>query len=418
MANTNGPMNLPAQVFTAHPSHANIGQLIAEIMPSITAVRHDLHKHPELSFQEERTSAVVQRELKAAGIAFKAGIAGTGVVAYLPATEIEGSMRPSVGLRADMDALPIVEASGKEYASCTSGVMHACGHDGHTSILLGAAKILAKVHRPRPVTFIFQPAEESGGGGEKMVEAGVLGGTETGGIGNAVGVIFGLHGWPQVPLGTVATKPGALLASVDDFDVTMVGTQAHGAYPHLGNDAIVAASHAIVALQSIVARNVSPLESAVLTVGAIHSGTADNIIPRDATFIGTVRTLTPSLRKMMKERFYAVVENVAKGLGCEARIKWLDSYPVTVNDPIATDVFFSIAKRALGAERVERVDSPSMGGEDFSYYCKQIPACFFMLGLRPPGLSAYPSLHQPEFDFNDDALPTGIELFCRLALEA
>lgn len=403
-------------------THAQLPALVQGVLAEVVAIRHDLHKHPELSFQEERTSAIVQRELTALGIQYKAGIAGTGVVAYLPATDPAGATRPSVGLRADMDALPINEVTGKAYASCTPGVMHACGHDGHTAMLLGAAKILARAQRPRPVTLIFQPAEENGGGGEKMVQAGVLQGGAIneagGGLGNPVGVIFGLHGWPQVMLGQVATRPGALLASVDDFEVTMVGTQAHGAYPHLGNDAIVACAQAIVALQSIVARNVSPMESAVLTVGAIHSGTADNIIPREAKFIGTVRTLTPALRALMRKRFFEVVENVAKAMGCTANIHWNESYPVTMNDPVATDVFFGIARRALGASRVDLVEQPSMGGEDFSYFARQIPACFFMIGLRPKGAESYPSLHQPEFDFNDDALPTGIEMLCRCALEA
>lgn len=419
---TNSQTVAPPPIQFQHPHHAQLPALVQDVLGDVVAIRHDLHKHPELSFQEERTSAVVQRELAALGIQFKAGIAGTGVVAYLPATDPAGAARPSIGLRADMDALPIVEATGKEYASCTPGVMHACGHDGHTAMLIGAAKVLSKVQRPRPVTLIFQPAEENGGGGEKLVQAGVLkGGTMTdgtGGLGNPVGVIFGLHGWPQVTLGQVATRPGALLASVDDFEVTMVGTQAHGAYPHLGNDAIVACAQTIVALQSIVARNVSPMESAVLTVGAIHAGTADNIIPREAKFIGTVRTLTPTLRVLMRKRFFEVVENTAKAMGCEAKITWNDSYPVTMNDPIATDVFFGIARRALGAARVDFVEQPSMGGEDFSYYCRQIPACFFMIGLKPKGAQGFPSLHQPEFDFNDDALPTGIEMLVRCALEA
>lgn len=419
---TNTQTVAPPQIHSQHPHHAQLPALVQEVLADVVAIRHDFHQHPELSFQEERTSAIVQRELAALGIQFKAGIAGTGVVAYLPATDPAGASRPSVGLRADMDALPIVETTGKAYASCTPGVMHACGHDGHTAMLIGAAKVLSKVQRPRPVTLIFQPAEENGGGGEKLVQAGVLqGGAITdagGGLGNPVGVIFGLHGWPQVTLGQVATRPGALLASVDDFEVTMVGTQAHGAYPHLGNDAIVACAQSIVALQSIVARNVSPMESAVLTVGAIHAGTADNIIPREAKFIGTVRTLTPALRTLMRKRFFEVVENTAKAMGCQANIYWNESYPVTMNDPVATDVFFGIARRALGASRVDFVEQPSMGGEDFSYFARQIPACFFMIGLKPKGAQSYPSLHQPEFDFNDDALPTGIEMLVRCALEA
>jgi len=388
--------------------------VLAGLLPSLVALRHDLHAHPELSFEERRTSDLVARELEAVGVRVKRGFAkGTGVLGYLPATT--GTAR-GVAIRADMDALPIIEATGKPYASTNSGVMHACGHDGHTTILIGAARVLAQMPRSRPVTFVFQPAEEGGGGGDLMVREGALKGEAAGGLGLPPERIYGLHGWPTFEVGKVATRPGPLLASTDDFRITIKGIQSHGAYPHFGRDPILTAAHAITALQSIASRNVSPLDSIVVSVGAIHGGTADNIIPEQVTFIGTVRTLRAETKKFAKERLFAVVEHTARAMGCEARIDWHEGYPATVNDEAATTRFFQIAEDALGKSRVELAPEPTMGGEDFSYYGREIPACFFFLGLRPKGASTFPTLHQPDFDFNDDAIRTGVELMVALAL--
>jgi amidohydrolase len=412
----------PAARTMPQPNARTLASLIQAELPSLVELRRDLHRHPELAFQESRTSAVVQRELTALGIQYKSGLArhdgkpGTGVLGYLPATTAGGNQRLAVGLRADMDALPIVEQTGKAYASCTPGVMHACGHDGHTTMLIGAARVLSKLpERPNPVAFVFQPAEEGGGGADLMCREGVLGGLSKGGLGNAVGRMFGLHGWPQLPLGVVASKPGPLLAAVDDFVVTVKGVQSHGAYPHFGRDAVLATAHIITALQSIASRNVGPLESVVVSIGAIHAGTANNIIPETVEFIGTVRTLSPTIKALARERFFAIVEDTARAFGCEAKIDWHEGYPVTSNDAEAAKQFFAVADEALGAARVLRLENPTMGGEDFAYYGAQAKACFFFLGLRP-GEAEVPTLHQPDFDFNDDAIATGVELMARLAM--
>jgi amidohydrolase len=392
---------------------------IDALLPSLRDIRHDLHMHPELCFEEHYTSQLVQRELKALGIRLKAGLGkGTGVLAYLPASDPADECKGAVALRADMDALPIIERTGKSYSSRTEGKMHACGHDGHTTMLLGAAKVLSQLDRPRPVAFVFQPAEEGGGGAEVMCNEGVLAGERGGGLGEPVRAMFGLHGWPTIEVGKVASKSGPLLAATDDFEVTIKGTQSHGAYPHFGNDPIVASAQVIAGLQTIVSRNASPLDAIVVTVGAINAGTADNIIPETCKFIGTIRTLRPQTREMAKQRFFALVENIAQAMGCTAQIKWMPGYPVTSNDPDATETFFNIARTTFGQGNVERIEQPTMGGEDFAYYGQRVPACFFLLGLKPRGAASYPTLHQPDFDFNDDALPIGIRALVECALRA
>jgi amidohydrolase len=392
----------------------------------VTEIRRDLHRHPELGFEESRTSGVVQRELSELGIRFISGVGGekpgtgTGVIAHLPATVDRA--KGSVGLRADMDALPIEEATGVEYSSQTPGTMHACGHDGHTAMLLGAARVLSRLeHRPNPVTFVFQPAEEGGGGGEKMCRDGALGGGDRAGVdlGPPVQRMYGQHGWPQLALGTIGTRPGPLLAATDEFDVTIRGVQGHAAFPHLAADPVLAASAVVQALQTIVSRNTKPTDAVVVTVASIHGGTAHNVIPFEVKLNGTVRTLSDENRAMAKRRFYEVTEGVAGSLGCRAEIVWHEGYPVTHNDADATADFFRLARDTVGEDAALLMPEPVMGGEDFSYYGRQVPACFFTLGLCPEGAdpAAQPQLHQPTFDFNDDALGVGIEMLCRLALD-
>lgn len=395
-----------------------IRSIINQELAGLVAFRRDLHAHPELGFDEHRTSRAVADQLAGIGIEHKAGLAGgTGVLAYLPPST--SSTQRSVGLRADMDALPIEEETGLPHSSTRPGVMHACGHDGHTTILVGTARVLSRLStRPNPVTFVFQPAEEGGAGGDKMCKDGCLKGANGGGLGVPVGRIFGLHGWPQMPAGVVATKPGPLLASTDEFTVIVEGIQAHGAYPHLGADPILAASHVVTALQMIASRNVSPLDSIVVTVGIFHAGTANNVIPARVRLVGTVRTLRPETRIFAKKRLFEIIEHTAKAHNCKADVRWEEGYPVTRNDPVLADHVLAVAREAFGVDRVQVVHEPSMGGEDFSFYGLEVPACFYLLGLCPPGSDPrlVPQLHQPGFDFNDDTLPTAIEMMCRLAL--
>ncbi len=386
-------------------------------LDEVVAIRHDLHKNPELSFQEERTSKVVQRELDRLGIAYEAGKAGgTGVVAFIPSTEADADT-PSVALRADMDALPITEQTGLSYSSTRDGVMHACGHDGHTSILLGVARVLSALEtRPNNVTLVFQPAEESGGGGQRFCAEGMLEGSAGGGIGPRVGRIFGLHGWPSLKLGTARTKPGPLMASTDEFIITVKGKGGHAARPHLARDPIVAASAIVMGLQTIVSRSTSPVDSLVCTIGRIEGGTVDNVIPEAVELEGTTRALTPEMRKLAEERVREISESVARAHGCTVEIRWNVGYPVVHNDRAMVEKFFDLAGRVLGEDNVSLAEAPVMGGEDFAYYAEHVPACFFFLGLCPKGDGSYPEIHTPRFDFNDNAIPLGIELMTRLAL--
>ncbi len=388
--------------------------LIQASLPELIEIRHDLHIHPELGFEETRTSGIVQSRLKALGVDFVAGLArGTGVLGFLPATTKDPKNARTVALRADMDALPVLEETGKPYASQTPGKMHACGHDGHTTILLGTAEALTKVERDQNVLFVFQPAEEGGAGGDLLCKEGALDGRI---IGQKADVIYGLHGFPHGKLGTVSTRVGSLMASATEIEIDVVGKGTHAAYPHLGIDTVVVASHIIVALQSIVSRSVDPLQSLVVTIGKLHAGHAHNIIPERAQMRGTLRALSDEMAELGMRRVKETVENVAKAFGATATVKWTGHYPVVVNDADATERFRAIASRVIGDDNVIYEEFPSMGGEDFSFYGKIVPACFYFLGLLPDGQSTYPNLHAPTFDFNDDALPLGIRLMSELAM--
>lgn len=379
---------------------------IAAELPELIAIRHDLHRHPELAFAEHRTSGIVQQELGKVGIQFQSGLGkGTGVLGFLPAT---GEAQETVALRADMDALPIFENSGKEYSSTVEGKMHACGHDGHTTILIGAARTLSKLEeRKNNVLFVFQPAEENGGGGNYMVQDGVLDGRV---LGPKADMIFGLHGYPGMTVGGVGTRTGPMMASSDEFWITVRGKGGHAAMPHTGVDPVMVSAQIINALQTICSRGVSPLDSIVVTVGSIHGGTATNIIPDTVDLAGTIRTLRAETREFGEKRLREIVEGVAKSLGASVEIRVNKGYPVTANAPEAADRF----RRTV--EGLQPDVEPTMGAEDFSYYGQVTPACFFWLGLVPEGQTSFPNLHAPEFDFNDNAIPVGVKAMCQLAM--
>lgn len=414
---------LPSQSCATMPNLSSpLRPLIEKHLPSLRELRRDLHRHPELCFTEERTSGVVARELQALGLKPVTGLGaqvrgerGTGVAALIPATKNAEKAR-TVGLRADMDALPIHENTGCAYASATPGLMHACGHDGHTTMLIGAARVLMETKdRPNNVVLIFQPAEEGGAGAEKMCRDGVLDGRV---LGHKVESVFGLHGWPDQPLGTVAVRAGPMLAATDDFVVTVRGKGGHAAQPHLCVDPIVATAQVISAVQTIASRRFNPFEPMVLTVAAVHAGTANNIIPDTAEFIGTMRTVSPEARRLGEFEFKRVVASMAASLGCAADIQWNTGYPMTTNHPEATERVRKVARAAVGDSNLHVREHPTMGGEDFAYYGDHAKAAFFFLGLRKADKAPFAGLHTPEFDFNDEAMPAGIAMLAGLGLEA
>jgi amidohydrolase len=292
--------------------------------------------------------------------------------------------------------------------------MHACGHDGHVAILIGAARVLGRLRQklPRPVKLIFQPAEEGLGGAKRMLDAGVLE-EKIGGL--KVAVIFGLHGWPTLPVGTVGTRVGPLLAGADRFEIAIHGKGGHGAMPNRAVDPIVAAAQVVTALQTVVSRNVDPTAQAVVTVGEFHAGTAINIIPQSAALAGTIRTLDDAVAEHIHRRLSAVAQHVSAGLGCSADVRIAREFPVTVNDPAATALLRRVARDVLGEQAV-REQSVTMGSEDFSFLSAVVPGCYFFLGLRRTGQGEYPAVHSPQFDFNDEAILPGVRMMVALAL--
>jgi len=393
--------------------HDRVRAAIAEELRELVELRHDLHMHPELMYEEFRTADIVRRELSRAGVEFVPGLAGgTGTLAALP-----GTAEQSMALRADMDALPIHEEPDRPWRSRIDGKMHACGHDGHTTILLGAVRVLAKLSRqsplPRPVTFIFQPAEEGGAGGKKMVDEGALDGSR---LGAPVSEAYALHGWPQFELGTAGTRVGPMFAASDRFEIRVDGDGGHAAWPHATRDPIPAACAIVAALQTIPSRNVHALDPSVISVTTINAGTAFNVIPSHATINGTVRTLSAGARTLYERRIAEIATATAQAYGCKATAVYRLGYPITENDPRAVDRFERVARATIDPERVRTVSQPEMVGEDFAFYGLEVPSCLFTLGLRPAGVESMPDLHEPDFDFTDDAIPLGIELFCNLAL--
>lgn len=400
------------------PDDAALGKMIEGELSSLIELRRDLHAHPQVAFEETYASKVIQDELTRLKIPFEAGLGKTGVVAWIMPADSQAAGNDAVALRADMDALAITEENDLPYKSTYDGFMHACGHDGHVAMLLGAARILVSLRDslPQPVKLFFQPAEETVPdvtvrGAEKLVESGALD-ERTGGI--RVARVFALHGWPQRKLGHVTTRPGAFFASSDMFRITITGRGGHGAAPHLTTDPIPAAVQTVTALQTIVSRNVSPTTPAVLTVATLHAGTAPNIIPHKAVISGTLRALDESVRTSIHQRLKEIATQTAAAMGCSAEIDIISGCPVTINDPQATAGALDIARRTLGEECVSLLDNPIMVAEDFAIYCQNVPGCLILLGTCPPQCDDYPMLHTPQYNFNDDAIPYGVALFCRL----
>ena len=369
----------------------------------ISTLRRDIHREPELGFDTKKTAEKVLVALEGLPLEIEVGVAENGIVATLRG----GNDGPAVGMRADMDALPITEETGLPFASEVEGKMHACGHDGHTSMLVGAAHALCGMRDELngTVRFIFQPAEEGGGGGRVMVEEGVAEGLDS---------IFALHLWPGLPFGTVATKAGPIMAAADAFEMEIEGTGGHGAMPHLSADAVVIAAHVVTVLQTVVSREVDPVEPAVLTVGEIGAGTAFNIIPEKARLGGTVRTLNEDLRRGMPGRIEAIAQGVARGMRGDATLDYRFSYPVTRNDAGAAARALETATALFDEESVLELPNPSMGAEDFAYFLERVPGAFVWLGVGEDASG----LHTPQFAFDEKILARGSALLTALVLKA
>jgi amidohydrolase len=385
---------------------------INQTLERVSDLRHRLHRIPELGFQEFKTAAAVRAELDRIGIQYIAGVEGAPTATI--ATIGDPISKPCIALRADIDALPITEQTGLPYASTHVGAMHACGHDGHTATLLGVAGLLHSMRDKLPVCvkLLWQPAEEGGGGAARLVDAGVLDGR----LGPPVKAIFGLHGWPGLKVGTVATKPGPLLAATGCFKATFVGKGCHGAYPHFGRDPIVTAAEAVLNLQQFVSREFDPTDAVVVTVGMIRGGTAVNIIPDTAEIEGTVRTLSLEGYAQARAAIERRCAGIASANGCDLRFEMEPGYPPTVNDPAMADYVAKVAREALGPDRFIPVARPSMGGEDFAFYLQKVPGCFFLVGVEPSDQTCYPNLHTDKYNFTDAALAVGMRMFIELAL--
>ena len=375
----------------------------AELLPEITAWRRDLHENPEILFETHRTSAIVAEKLAEFGCdTIETGIGRTGVVGVIRGrTDTAGKV---IGLRADMDALPIVEATGLEYASKIDGAMHACGHDGHTAMLLGAAKYLSETRNfDGTVVVIFQPAEEGGGGGREMCEDGMM---------DKFGIqeVYGMHNWPGMPVGSFSIRSGAFFAAVDTFEIIVEGKGGHAAKPHETVDSIFVAAHTVTALQSIASRNADPVDQAVVSVTSIESSSnAFNVIAQRTHMKGTVRTMSKDMRALAEQRLTAIATSVSKTFGAVAEVKYYRGYPCMVNHDEQTEFAASVAARVSGACD----DAPLvMGGEDFSYFLEERPGAYILVGN---GDSA--SVHHPEYNFNDEVIPAGCSWWAGIAEE-
>ena len=381
-------------------------QAIASFGDELTNFRRDLHAHPELGFQERRTSGLVAGALEALGITVHRNIGKTGLVGILHGQRHDSGRM--IGLRADMDALPMQETNSFAHASNKPGMMHACGHDGHTAILLGAAKYLAQTrHFNGTVAFIFQPAEEGLGGAKAMIDDGLFERFDC-------DAVYALHNWPGLPAGMIGVNPGPMMAAADKFEVVIQGRGGHGAHPYLSVDPVLVASHVITALQSVVSRNINALDAAVITVASVQAGDplAMAVIPDQAKLVGTVRTFRHSIQDVVHKRMQTLIEQVAAAFGATATLTYQKIYPATINTPKEATFVADVATELFGAQNVVRDMQPSMGAEDFSFMLHHKPGAYFRLGQGGADQGCY--LHNPNYDFNDSVIPTGASLFARL----
>jgi amidohydrolase len=386
---------------------------IAEIQAfaeEMSAIRRDIHAHPEVGYNVHRTADVVAGKLESWGLPVVRGVGKTGVVATLK----RGSSSRAIGLRADMDALPMQEANDFEHRSTVQGAMHACGHDGHTTMLLGAARYLAiSDDFDGTVHFIFQPAEEEGAGAQAMIDDGLFDRFP-------VDAVFGVHNWPGIPEGHFGVKPGPIMASTSLFKITLTGSGCHGAMPHLGEDPVFAAAQIVSSLQSILTRNKNPVEAAALSVTQIHGGEAQNVVPTHAWLGGTVRTFSDETLDLIESRMRAIVASTAFGLGCRSEVEFSRNYPPTINDPEQTALAIEVMREVVGDQAVNASIQPTMAAEDFSFMLRAKPGCYAFIGNgvgdhRDSGHGAGPCmLHNASYDFNDHLLPIGSTYFVRL----
>lgn len=380
---------------------------IKNVLPKVIEFRHLLHKFPELTWNEIQTSKSIEEELRLIdGLSIKTGIGKYGIIADLKGSN-EG---PTLALRADMDALPVTEQTqGIDYISQNQGVMHACGHDGHSANLLGAAKVLSHLrsHIRGTIRFIFQPAEEGGAGAKEMIRDGALEGVDR---------IYGLHGWPGLPIGQIYVRSGPLMAGNAEIRIKISGRGGHAAIPNECTDQVLAGCRIVEQLGTIRNRMLSPAEPFVLSLTQFHAGTASNVIPDMATIGGTMRYMNQKTYQFAAHAAQKIAKSVAQSMDLEAEIEIIPGYPPVINDLDATQFLRHMASAAIRQENVKDPGLPTMGSEDFSYFLEKIPGSYFFLGVDDGRNGGYPSLHHPEYDFNDDALPIGIKIFTYLAL--
>ncbi len=384
-----------------------LGHSLAQRVGEFIQIRRDIHAHPEMAFQEHRTAALVAAKLSDWGYEVTTGVGGTGVVGRLR----RGAGARALGLRADMDALPIAENNGREWSSRHAGVMHACGHDGHTATLLAAARLIAEDgHFDGTLNLIFQPAEEGAGGALRMMEDGLF-------ERFPCDAVFALHNMPGLETGSFHFRVGPAMASSDNVTVTLRGVGGHGAMPQTTADTVVATAAIVTALQTVVSRNVDPLKSAVVTVGAMHAGTANNVIPDIATLELSVRALDPQVRKLLKERICELVNLQAASFKVKAEIDWRDGYAVLVNTPQETRLATRVALDLFGPQRVNPQGQALTASEDFAFMLEKVPGSYILVGNGGPGTPGACMVHNPGYDFNDEIIEPGARFWARLASE-